>query len=135
MVINNATRNIDAQSIGSYFQLPLQLLALSSQGQPLQQMLTENPVMAAAMQQVLTLPTSTASPGPGPGPGFPGLPSSADLMQQAQALQFLAQLQSMFLMNPMMSGQNPSQARSQESQVNILLCSLWYKNIWHNSSL
>jgi len=99
---------------GKSQQLPLQLLALSNQGQPLQQMLTENPVMAAAMQQVMTLPTSTSSPGPSP--GFPGLPSSADLMQQAQALQFLAQLQSMFLMNPMMSGHNPSQARSQESQ-------------------
>lgn len=95
-------------------QLPLQLLPSNSQGQPIQQMLTENPVMAAAMQQVLTLPTSTSSQGPAP--GFPGLPSSADLMQQAQALQFLAQLQSMFMMNPMMAGQNPSQARSQESQ-------------------
>ena len=132
-MINIATLKIDAKSIGSFFQLPLQLLASSSQGQPIQQMLTENPVMAAAMQQVLTLPTSTTSQGPAP--GFPGLPSSADLMQQAQALQFLAQLQSMFMMNPMMSAQNPSQARSQESQVNILLCSLWYKNIWHNSAL
>ena len=49
----------------------------------LQQMLTENPVMGAAMQQVMS----------------PGLPSSADLLQQAHALQLLAQLQSVLMMN------------------------------------
>ena len=52
----------------------------------LQQMLTENPVMSAAMQQMMT-------------PGLASLPSSADLLQQAHALQLLAQLQSVLLMN------------------------------------
>ena len=49
----------------------------------LQQMLTENPVMGAAMQQAMS----------------PGLPSSADLLQHAHALQLLAQLQSVLMMN------------------------------------
>ena len=52
----------------------------------LQQMLTENPAMGAAMQQAMA-------------PGLASLPSSADLLQQAHALQLLAQLQSVLMMN------------------------------------
>ena len=52
----------------------------------LQQMLTENPAMGAAMQQAMA-------------PGLAALPSSADLLQQAHALQLLAQLQSVLMMN------------------------------------
>ena len=54
----------------------------------LQQMLTESPMM----QQML------ASSAPGMA-GLPSLPSSADLLQQAHALQLLAQLQSVLMMN------------------------------------
>ena len=66
----------------------------------LQNMLTENPLMSAAMQQMMTAG----------GPGA-GLPSSADLMQQAHALQLLAQLQSVLMMN------NPLMSKIQQSQV------------------
>ena len=65
----------------------------------LQQMLTENPVMSAAMQQMMT-------------PGLASLPSSADLLQQAHALQLLAQLQSVLLMNT-------SQARDQQQSNKV----------------
>ena len=54
----------------------------------LHQMLTEHPLMGAAMQMM----TSSS-------PSLPGLPSSADLLQQAHALQLLAQLQSVLLVN------------------------------------
>ena len=50
-------------------------------------MLTDNPLMGAAMQMMSSSPS------------LPGLPSSADLLQQAHALQLLAQLQSVLLVN------------------------------------
>ena len=53
-------------------------------------MLSENPLMGAAMQMMSTNSSS---------PSLPGLPSSADLLQQAHALQLLAQLQSVLLVN------------------------------------
>ena len=65
----------------------------------LQNMLTENPLMSAAMQQMMTA---------GAGAAFL---SSADLMQQAHALQLLAQLQSVLMMN------NPLMSKLQQSQV------------------
>ena len=65
----------------------------------LHQMLTDNPLMGAAMQQMMSSPSS---------PSLPGLPSSADLLQQAHALQLLAQLQSVLLVNR----QDPPQVRA-----------------------
>ena len=65
----------------------------------LQQMLTENPVMGAAMQQMMA-------------PGLAALPSSADLLQQAHTLQLLAQLQSVLMMNT-------SQARDQHQSSKV----------------
>lgn len=65
----------------------------------LQQMLTENPVMGAAMQQMMA-------------PGLAALPSSADLLQQAHTLQLLAQLQSVLMMNT-------SQARDQQQSTKV----------------
>ena len=73
----------------------------------LQQMLAENPLM----QQMLApgqapghapghAPGLAAGHPPGHPPGLAGLPSSADLLQQAHALQLLAQLQSVLMMNP-----------------------------------
>ena len=61
-------------------------------GPLLQQMLGDNPLM----QQLMT-----AAPPPvsAPASSLPGLPSSADLLQQAHALQLLAQLQSVLMMN------------------------------------
>ena len=61
-------------------------------GPLLQQMLGDNPLM----QQLMT---AAPPPGPAPSPSRPGLPSSADLLQQAHALQLLAQLQSVLMMN------------------------------------
>lgn len=62
----------------------------------LHQMLSDNPLMGAAMQQMMsTLPVSSSPSSP----SLPGLPSSADLLQQAHALQLLAQLQSVLLVN------------------------------------
>ena len=77
----------------------------------LQQMLSENPMMmSAAMQQMMTPPSSSSS-------SLPGLPSSADLLQQAHALQILAQLQSVLMMNnPMLSQLQQSQVTSQSCQ-------------------
>ena len=75
----------------------------------LHQMLTENPMMmSAAMQQMMG---AGATPTTTPTSPLAGLPSSADLMQQAHALQLLAQLQSVLMMN------NPMLSRLQESQV------------------
>ena len=78
-------------------------------GPMLQQLLAENPMMmSAAMQQMMGAggpPTTT------PTSPLAGLPSSADLLQQAHALQLLAQLQSVLMMN------NPILSRLQESQV------------------
>ena len=65
----------------------------------LQQMLAENPLM----HQMLSpghAPGLAAGHPPGHPPGLAGLPSSADLLQQAHALQLLAQLQSVLMMNP-----------------------------------
>ena len=69
----------------------------------LQQMLAENPLM----HQMLSpghapghAPGLAAGHAPGHPPGLAGLPSSADLLQQAHALQLLAQLQSVLMMNP-----------------------------------
>ena len=61
-------------------------------GPLLQQMLGDNPLM----QQLMT---AAPPPGPAPATSLPGLPSSADLLQQAHALQLLAQLQSVLMMN------------------------------------
>ena len=68
----------------------------SSQLPLLHQMLTDNPLMGAAMQQMMSSMSSSSSPS---SPSLPGLPSSADLLQQAHALQLLAQLQSVLLVN------------------------------------
>ena len=81
-------RTTSSSSSSSPPQLPL-----------LHQMLTDNPLMGAAMQQMMSSPSS---------PSLPGLPSSADLLQQAHALQLLAQLQSVLLVNR----QDPPQVRA-----------------------
>ena len=72
-------------------------------------------------------------PGPGlqhllaePQLSLPGLPSSADLLQQAQALQFLAQLQSLAMLNPLLSRPPP--------QVSPVLCGICQGNIWNSGA-
>ena len=77
----------------------------------LHQMLTDNPLMGAAMQQMMSSMSSSPSPS---SPSLPGLPSSADLLQQAHALQLLAQLQSVLLVN--------RQDQAQVQSMGGLLC-------------
>ena len=86
--LQSETHRTTSSSSSSPPQLPL-----------LHQMLTDNPLMGAAMQQMMSSPSS---------PSLPGLPSSADLLQQAHALQLLAQLQSVLLVNR----QDPPQVRA-----------------------
>ena len=62
----------------------------------LHQMLSDNPLIGAAMQQMMSSLPASSSPS---SPSLLGLPSSADLLQQAHALQLLAQLQSVLLVN------------------------------------
>ena len=88
-------RTTSSSSSSSPPQLPL-----------LHQMLTDNPLMGAAMQQMMSSPSS---------PSLPGLPSSADLLQQAHALQLLAQLQSVLLVNRQDSPQVRAGRLSQSS--------------------
>ena len=75
LTITTKTKELQPETCPAQPQLPL-----------LQQMLSENPLMGAAMQMMSS-------------PSLPGLPSSADLLQQAHALQLLAQLQSVLLVN------------------------------------
>lgn len=72
----------------------------------LQQMLTENPAMGAAMQQAMA-------------PGLASLPSSADLLQQAHALQLLAQLQSVLMMNTRDKVRHEDNVKELELKSNI----------------
>ena len=83
----------------------------------LHQMLTEHPLMGAAMQMM----TSSS-------PSLPGLPSSADLLQQAHALQLLAQLQSVLLVNR----QEINQVSLQALWCGVVWCGVvvWYSVVW-----
>ena len=75
LTITTKPKELQPETSPAQHQLPL-----------LQQMLSENPLMGAAMQMMSSSSLSS-------------LPSSADLLQQAHALQLLAQLQSVLLVN------------------------------------
>ena len=92
-------------------------------------------------------PVSPPRPGPPglPSPGLqhllaepqlslPGLPSSADLLQQAHALQFLAQLQSLAMLNPLLSQPPHQVSNTVERPACPMLCGICEENIWHSGA-